>query len=227
MIKESTQSDRKCPKGDDPSFNVLGLVAADSKYHDGMRVSLGELQAFALAAESRLQTFARESESKLQTWMRDAESKRLDQLSAQKQASDTQIANILAESVKDKSNLVSTQLVQIQSTFDARVSKLEEFRLVSQGRSSVADPALAATLESLGRNITNMQNSFAKTMGEFSDKYSTAMDKMAANIISLQETHSEGSGKRAGRGEVIAWIAAGLMFIAAFASPIIDRLIAK
>ena len=176
MVKSQEQADGICQKDSDPSFNVLGLVAAESKYHDGMRTALGDLQSFSLAAESRLQTFARESESKLQTWMRDAESKRLDQLSAQKQASDTQIANILAESVKDKSNLVSTQLVQIQSTFDARVSKLEEFRLVSQGRSSVADPALAATLEGLGRNIMNMQNSFSKTMNDFSDKNSTIMD---------------------------------------------------
>src|SRR5674476_722249 len=153
MTEKPERLSSKYTEDDDPSFNVLGLVAAESKYQDGMRIALGDLQSFALNAESKLQTFARESESKLRTWMRDAEAKRTDQLSDLRQTYESRIADILADGVKDKSNLVSTKLVQIQSIFDLRVSKLEEFRLLSTGRSSVADPALAATLDALGQNI--------------------------------------------------------------------------
>jgi hypothetical protein len=227
MIKAKAQSCDRRPKDGDPSFNVLGVVESESKYQDGMRIAFDRLQTFALDAENKLQTFARESESKMQTWMRDAESKRLDQLSAQKQASDTQIANILADGVKDKSNLVSTQLVQIQSTFDTRVAKLEEFRLLSTGRSSVADPALATTLETLGRNISGMQASFTKTMNDFSEKHSGTMDKMALSILALQDTGRIGSGKDAGRSEVIAWLVAAVMLVASIATPIITFVITK
>ena len=227
MVEKPVRSDILRQRDVDPSFNVSKLVEAESKYQDGMRIAFGELQSNSLVAESKFQTFARESESKLQIWMRDAEAKRTDQLSELRQTYESRIADILAEGVKDKSNLVSTQLVQIQSIFDLRVSKLEEFRLLSTGRSSVADPALAATLEALGRNITGMQTSFSKTMNDFAEKNSVIMEKMSASIISLQEAHREGSGKSAGRGEVIAWIVAGIMLVATIATPIISFAITK
>lgn len=227
MIKATARSGDRRPKDGDPSFNVLGLVASESKYHDGMRIAFGKLQNFALKAESKFQTFARESESKMQTWMRDAETNRLDQLYDLRQTYEARIADMLSESVKSTSGLVSTQLVQIQNTFDLRVSKLEEFRLLSTGRSSVADPALAMTLETIGRNISSMQSSFTKTMNEFAEKTSGTMDKMALSIVALQDTGRVGSSKNAGQREVIGWIAAGLMFVASIASPIVTSVITK
>ena len=221
MIKATAQSCDRRPKDGDPSFNVLGVVESESKYQDGMRIAFDRLQTFALDAENKLQTFARESESKMQTWMRDAETKRLDQLSDLRQTYEARIADMLSESVKSTSGLVSTQLVQIQNTFDLRVSKLEEFRLLSTGRSSVADPALASTLETIGRNISGMQASFTKTMNDFSEKHAGTMDKMALSIVALQDIGRVGSGKDAGRSEVIAWIVAGIMLVAAIAPSII------
>lgn len=219
----------------DPTKNVLDLVKAESKYQDGMRNALGEMRTMALDSESKLQTFARESESrmqnfareaesKMQTSMREAETNRIDQLSTLRQTYEARIADMLSESVKSTSSLVSTQLVQIQSTFDARVSKLEEFRLLSTGRSSVADPALASSLHTLGNNIDSMQTTFAKALSDLISNQTTAMNKMAASISILQESGDTGSGKQAGRREVVAWIVASGMFVAAIIYPLFQIL---
>lgn len=217
VIKENVDAEQI-----DPTKNVLDLVRAESKYQDGMRNALGEMQALSLKSESRMQTFARESESRLQTWMRDAETNRIDQLSNLRQSYEARIADMLSESVKSTSGLVSTQLVQIQSTFDARVSKLEEFRLLSTGRSSVADPALATSLSGLGHNIEAMQASFAKALSDLINNQTMAMNKMASSISVLQESGDTGVGKQAGRREIIAWMVAVGSIVAALAYTLVQ-----
>jgi len=197
----------------DPTKNVLDLVKAESKYQDGMRNALGELQ-----------TFARESESKMQNLMRNAETNRIDQLAGQRQIYEAQIANMLAKSVETTSNLVSTQLVQIQSTFDARVSKLEEYRLKAEGKSSVADPALASQLGILAAGQQAVQDAFQKTMREHTELEMSYMVKMSNNIEALQTVGTKSSGRDAGRREVIAWIVAAGMFIAALIYPLFQVL---
>lgn len=205
----------------DPTKNVADLVKAESKYQDGMRDSLANMDRFAREAESKMQNYARDSESKMQTWMRDAETKRIDQRSDLQAIYEARIANMLSESVKSTSGLVATQLLQIQSTFGERVSKLEEFRLLSTGRSSVADPYLATTLEKIGQNIEGMQSSFTRTMTDFAEKTALAMGNMAKSITALQDSGRTGTGKEMGRHEVIGWIVAGVMFVAAWATPLI------
>lgn len=208
----------------DPTRNVLDLVKAESKYQDGMRNALGEMRTFALDAESKMQTFALASESKMQNWMRDAESKRLDQLASQRDRYEDRISLILSEATKDKSLLVSGQLVQIQATFDARVSKLEEFRLLSTGRSSVADPALASSLGTLATGLQDVQAAFTATMREHTAEEMKYMRGMSAGITALQDTGKIGSGRETGRREVVAWIVAAGMFVAALVYPMFQIL---
>jgi hypothetical protein len=205
----------------DPTRNVLDLVHAESKYQDGMRDNLEKMLDQAREYEAKLQHNAKDAESKLQTLRADAESKRIDQLAELRQIYDKRIADMLSESVRSTSSLVSTQLVQIQATFDARVSKLEEFRWQSTGRSSVADPALSASLEALGSSIGNMQSSFAETLGKLTAAQSDAMTKVMASISALQESGSSTKGQGLGRRDVAAWVFAGLMALAAVAGPII------
>lgn len=205
----------------DPTKNVADLVKAESKYQDGMRDAVANMGRFAREAESKMQNYARDSESKMQTWMRDAETKRIDQRSDLQAIYEARIADMLSESVKSTSGLVATQLLQIQSTFGERVSKLEEFRLLSTGRSSVADPYLATTLEKIGKNIEGMQSSFTKTMTDFAEKTASAMGNMAMSITALQDTGRTGTGKDMGRHEVIGWLVAVVMFVAACATPVI------
>lgn len=145
----------------DPTKNVLDLVRAESKYQDAMREMLREFEdGMRKAAQD-----VTDSKLKLQDWMRDAESKRIDQLAALREGYDKRIADMLRDSVQSTSSLVSTQLVQIQATFDARVSKLEQFRWESGGRSSVSDPALADALARMGDGLSALKGSDSRGTG--------------------------------------------------------------
>ena len=173
----------------DPTANVLSLVDVEKQHARELRAADTEIlgaKIETLRAEQRVLQATTDGQANLQNWMRDSESKRLDQLSGLRETYEKRIADMLSESVRSTSALVSTQLLQIQSTFDARVSKLEEFRLLSTGRSSVADPALAE-----------------------------ALTAMATNISTLKETGSASTGRGVGRGDVIGWIAGGLGLLAA------------
>ncbi len=187
----------------DPTKNVLDLVHAESRYQDSMREALEKFdnamrdtfrdqQNTARVHDTKFQDYARESQEKLQNWMRDAELKRVDEISEVRETYEKRIADMLAESVRSTSTLVSSQLVQIQATFNDRVSKLEEFRWSSAGRSSVADPAL-----------------------------SEALGKMASTLDKLESVSSRSGGLRMGMHDTNARMLAVVMALAATASPIV------
>lgn len=202
----------------DPTRNVLDLVNAestkrdllrdaDAKYQDAMRQSQEKLIKIYHDTGNEFQNFAREAEANFSKTQRDAESKRLDQLADLRQIYDTRIADILAESVRSTSGLVSTQLLQIQSTFDARVSKLEEFRLLSTGRSSVADPQLAGTLNSITSSVSQVQASFEEAIDKIAKGQTEALSKMADSIAKLKTIDDRTEGRGLGRNQVIGYIA--------------------
>jgi hypothetical protein len=170
----------------DPTQNVRELVESESKYQDGMRDTLKEFQTAIRVATDNLNDYKLTSEFRLQTWMRDAETKRIDQLAALRQDYQKTIADMLSESVRSTSNLVSTQLVQIQATFNERVSKLEEFRWQSAGKSSVADPALADSMAQMSAAISALAT-----------KNAEAMTQLAANIGKVNMYQSEQTGAKA------------------------------
>ncbi len=144
-----------------------------------------KLQNFAREAESKFQNFAREHGASLQTLLREAESRRIDQLAATRQEFQNTIRDMLAESVRSTSSLVSDQLKQIQATFDNRVTKLEASQLTQAGRSSIADPAISLSL-----------------------------DRLNSAITLLQTTGAGGTARSMGMGQVVAWIFAGVMAVA-------------
>jgi hypothetical protein len=189
----------------DPTKNVLNLVAAESKYQDGMRDALEKYVSQAREYESKMQNSAKDAESKLQMLRAEAESKRIDQLAELRMRYDTRIADMLSASVQSTSSLVSTQLVQIQATFDARVSKLEQFRWESGGRSSAADPQLADTLSRMSIAITtNKESEIA------------ALEKLTLSLGALKETGKLGEGHAKGIGDFSGWIATGIATLWAF-----------
>jgi hypothetical protein len=99
----------------DPTQNVLQLVDAAIGRQDDLRAA----------------------EAKYQDGMRAAETYRINRESELRQRYEERIARMLQTSVESTSALVSQQLVQIQSTFNERVSKLEQFRWESGGKTSV------------------------------------------------------------------------------------------
>lgn len=178
----------------DPTKNVLDLVEAEAKKRDEFRVvdaQLIDAKIETLRAEQRVLKAMTDGHQNLQNWMRDSESKRLDQLSSLRETYEKRIADMLSESVRSTSALVSTQLLQIQSTFDARVNKLEEFRLLSTGRSSVSDPALVEAMATFNaRSTVN-----------------------AAAIATLREAIETKHGRETGRGDIIGWIVGAIGLI--------------
>jgi DNA anti-recombination protein RmuC len=161
----------------DPTKNVEDLVRAleaklselretDGRYFDLRFATQETSNSFAREAESKFQNFARDAEAKFSSSLTAAETRRIDQLAETRQEFQNTIRDMLAESVRTTSSLVSTQLVQIQATFDARVTKLEQAQLTQAGRSSVADPALESALMRLSSTIAAMQDRENTTGGQ-------------------------------------------------------------
>lgn len=191
----------------DPTKNVLDLVRAESKYQDAMR-----------DAQASFQNAMRDSQEKLQNWMRDAESKRVDQLASVRETYETRIADMLAESVRSTSTLVSSQLVQIQATFNDRVSKLEEFRWSSTGRSSVADPARDEAMSLMARAIASQGETTAATMSKVADTNAKAISELAASLRTVEKSETTTTARGMGRGEIVSYISMAVFVLAAVMS---------
>jgi len=220
----------------DPTKNVEDLVrageeknkelrAADNRFIDAQLMASEKLQNFAREAESRLQNFARDAESKLQTALRDSETKRLDQLAQNRQEFQNTIRDMLAESVRTTSTLVSTQLVQIQATFDTRVSKLEAYQFTQAGRSSVADPATADALSRMASMITVNSTTNTEAMNKSTIATADAIAKLTTTLAGMQSGESRSGGAMMGRDQSNARLLAVVMAVAAVASPVISVLV--
>lgn len=175
----------------DPTKNVLDLVRAESRYQDGMREQSERLLNGLREADARYQDAMREKDATLQ-----------DRLAAQRLDYEVRIANMLRTSVESTSSLVSTQLVQIQSTFNERVAKLEQFRWESGGKTSVSDPAIADAMSRLAATIVALKEAEA-----------VSQRKMTANIEALQKSEVRADSRGAGRSDVIAWTVAGVSLL--------------
>jgi DNA anti-recombination protein RmuC len=187
----------------DPTQNVWELVLAESKYQDAMRDSLKDRwdESHSALKEQIHQTNA--FIERFQNAQREAETNRIDQLAQTRQEFQNTIRDMLAESVRTTSTLVSTQLVQIQATFDTRVSKLEAYQFTQAGRSSVTDPATDGALSRMAASIA----------------------ALSATIANTQSGESRQGGNMMGREQSNARLLAIVMAVAAVASPVIATLV--
>src|ERR1700686_24724 len=137
----------------DPTKNVGDLVRA---LEVSMGKELGALEKIMNEKVSGLKELTKataENVVAFQTAQRDAETRRIDELAETRQEFQNTIRDMLAESVRTTSTLVSTQLVQIQATFETRVSKLEAGAFTAAGRGSAQDPQTADALSRMGAGI--------------------------------------------------------------------------
>jgi hypothetical protein len=172
----------------DPTKNVLDLVRAESTRQNDMRDALKEMVLVQVSAIKDNIKIVSENAVVFQNAQIAAETRRIDQLAQTRQEFQNTIRDMLAESVRTTSTLVSTQLVQIQATFDTRVSKLEAGAFTQAGKSSVSDPATA-----------------------------DALTKMAMAVQSLTMTKDKSEGHGIGQRELIAFaLAAGAILFAFF-----------
>lgn len=198
----------------DPTKNVLDLVRAESKYQDSMRESLKERWDESHGALKEQIKVTNDYVISFQNAQRDAETKRIDQLAQTRQEFQNTIRDMLAESVRTTSNLVSTQLVQIQATFDTRVTKLEAGAFTQAGKSSVADPQMSDSLTRVTRDLAELRNSQELAIG-----------KLANAISTVQSSESTAGGRIRGMTDTNARMLAVVMAIAAVASPVVSILV--
>ena len=219
----------------DPTENVLALVDvekqhqhelrdADNRFLDANLIAQEKLQNFAREAEAKLQNFAREEESKFQTALREAETSRIDQLAQTRQEFQNTIRDMLAESVRTTSTLVSTQLVQIQATFDARVSKLEAFQFTLAGRSSVADPAIENAMKRMSESISALSSTTSEMLSKMATANAEAIGKLTSNISNINSEEKQNKGTQVGQTQVFQWAATALFVASAILTPIIGYL---
>lgn len=184
----------------DPTKNVLDLVAAAIQRQDDLRASDKDLFNAQINGLKDVLKVLSDQTIQFQNAMRDAETRRIDQLAQNRQEFQNTIRDMLAESVRTTSTLVSTQLVQIQATFDTRVSKLEAYQFTQAGRSSVSDPALASSLEALSSGIAVMQKGFTTAISD------------------LREAGKEKTGRSAGRDDAWKYATGAIIVALAFAT---------
>lgn len=169
----------------DPTKNVEDLVKALRETLQEFRTSDQRYLDAQLGWSDKYQTLARDADRKLS----EAETRRIDQLASMSDRFETTIRNMLAESVRTTSDLVSSQLVQIQATFNERVSKLEAGAFTQAGKSSVADPALSDALTRMAAAVAALQTTGTRTGAREDEKKDTnarmfAMIALAAAIAS-------------------------------------------
>jgi hypothetical protein len=195
----------------DPSKNVEDLVeakagatrdlrAADLRFADAQFTALEKQAGLARQHDSRFQDYAREAEAKLQAQRTDAETRRIDQLAQTRQEFQNTIRDMLAESVRTTSTLVSTQLVQIQATFDTRVSKLEAQAFTAAGRSSVNDPAIESAMARMSQGIASLSTQTAESMNKMASINAESMSKIAATVAAMQSSAATAAGEQLGTG---------------------------
>ena len=198
----------------DPTKNVLDLVRAESKYQDAMREGLASRVVEMTTALKEQVKLLSDGIVLFQNGQREAETKRIDQLAMTRQEFQNTIRDMLAESVRTTSTLVSTQLVQIQATFDTRVSKLEAYQFTQAGKSSVADPQMSDALTRVTRDLAELRNSQELATG-----------KMANALATIQTSESRFGGREMGKTDTNARLLAVVMAVAAVASPVISILV--
>lgn len=175
----------------DPTKNVLDLVTAAIQRQDDLRLASDRLNEVRITALREFQEARVTAQSLIQDWMRNTEMKRIKEKDEQRQFYETRIADMLRTSVESTSSLVSTQLVQIQNTFNDRVSQLERFRYETGGKTSITDPAIA---ESLLRHSTET----ARLKIEISE----SMTKMATMITDMRTSGVSQASRSMGHTDI-------------------------
>ena len=197
------------------------MRTADQRFLDAQLLAQEKLQTFARDAEARISILSQTFESKFQNASRDAEVKRLDELSRaetrrldevtqaetrridqlaqNRQEFQNTIRDMLAESVRTTSTLVSTQLVQIQATFDTRVSKLEAFQFTLLGKASAADPQTEATMMRLSNSIASLTQTTTDAMNKSANATAESITKLTTALSTMQSGESRVGGNLMGR----------------------------
>jgi hypothetical protein len=234
----------------DPTKNVEDLVRAleialaefrksDIKYVDTQLVAAEKLQNYARDANSRLRELEVNAERRLRDALRSAdaqlagaETRRIDQLAQTRQEFQNTIRDMLAESVRTTSTLVSTQLVQIQATFDTRVSKLEAGAFTQAGKQSERDPQISDALLRISTGLSTLRTDTDTVVKQLAQANLEAISKitnsqmeqtakLTAAIATIGKQEDSSTTQRMARVMTVQWFVAAAMLMASVATPTI------
>ena len=209
----------------DPTENVKDVFRAGKEADEKLRDADNRYLEMQFSHQSQLWELADRKWELIRRGDRelaDAETRRIDQLAQTRQEFQNTIRDMLAESVRTTSTLVSTQLVQIQATFDTRVSKLEAGAFTQAGKSSVADPQLADFMRQIAQSQSELARSTSETTARMTAQQAEGLAKLTLAIAAIGAKDLGTDARRMGQGQVVAWIVAGFMLLAAIASPIVS-----
>jgi hypothetical protein len=139
----------------DPTKNVLDKVL-DSV------TRLNDL----MAADRRRADDLREADAKLQNAARDAETRRVNELAAQKQGFDLELARGIRANQEASALLLATAVRDLKTDTSDRIAKLEQFANEQRGRSSATDPAYSKLLEDVRSLIARQADSSGQGVGQ-------------------------------------------------------------
>jgi hypothetical protein len=150
----------------DPTKNVLDLVIAAVKRIDDLAAEVTKRYIEIRDADTRFQNAAR-----------DAETRRIDQLAAQKLTFDLELARVIRANQDSSTLLLASQLKELKTDLglkidqnardmSERVTKLEQYANETRGRSSAADPALAALLQDVKTLVQSRADLSGKSVGQ-------------------------------------------------------------
>ncbi len=138
----------------DPTKNVIDLVLAAIKRIDDLS-----------AAQARLEEAHRQSDAKYQDALREAETRRVNELAAQKQAFDSELARGIRANQDSSALLLAGQVRELKTDTSDRIGKLEVFANEQRGRSSATDPASVQLANDVSRLKTTMENNSGQWSG--------------------------------------------------------------
>jgi hypothetical protein len=140
-----------------------------------------------------------------------SETRRIDQLAQTRQEFQNTIRDMLAESVRTTSTLVSTQLVQIQATFDTRVSKLEAGAFTQAGKQSVADPAISDAITRMTLGLTRVKTESDDAFARMAASNTEQTAKLTNAIAAMGQAGANTTGVGFGRSQMVGWIVAAIV----------------
>jgi hypothetical protein len=208
----------------DPTKNVLDLVEAQNKYHEAMRLALEKTLNNEIGSLKELFKTISDNVSSFQNAQVASETRRIDQLAVTRQEYQNTIRDMLAESVRTTSQLVSTQLVQIQATFDTRVSKLEAGAFTQAGKQSVTDPAISDSISRMMQGLTTLRTDTDDRMAKMARDNIEQLSRLTQVIDVIGKQGNKAESTRMGQGQIIGWIVGAAMLMAAIATPLISFL---
>ena len=232
LWRAGNRSYKECGKPSQGRRLQTIVRSADQKFLDAQLHSTERFQNFAREAEANLQRFARQLDVRYTDSMRAAdaslaaaETRRIDQLAQTRQEFQNTIRDMLAASATSTSTLVATQLVQIRTVFDTRVSKLEAYQFTQAGKSAAQDPQLEANMTRMAQSIAALTRETADSITKNSAAASEAIAKLTMTLSAMQASENMTGGRQKGQMDTNARLLAIVMAVAAVASPVIAILV--